>query len=352
MARKYNVVSLFSGCGGSSLGYKLAGFKVLLANEFMQSARDTYKANFPKTKIIDDDVRQVKASNILDLIKMKKGELDVLDGSPPCSAFSLAGKRARGWNHIKPYSEDKVQRTDDLYFEFIRLLGDIQPRVFVAENVASLTYGVARGYFLSIIEGMRKAGYVVKASILNSMYFNVAQARKRLFFIGIREDLSKKYNVFPSFPIPNNNYTTVFQAWQGLKQTKEEIDEAAKMGNSIKQMLSFVKSGKKASDTHPRKSYFSLARLDYYKPSPTVTVLAYNSLKEQSRRAALCHPTEDRYLTIKELSRICSYPDDFIFTGNFSQKWERMARSVPPNLMKEVANNVRVNILDRMKLGN
>ena len=122
----YKVISLFSGTGGSSLGYKLAGLKVLLSNEFVEAAWECYEANFPGTVCLHEDIRKLTGDIILSKVGLKKGELDVLDGSPPCASFSTAGKREKKWGTVTKYS-DVEQRVDDLLFEYARILGEIQP---------------------------------------------------------------------------------------------------------------------------------------------------------------------------------------------------------------------------------
>ena len=111
-ANGFKAISTFSGCGGSSLGYKMAGYKVLWASEFIPAAQDTYRANHPDTILDTRDIRQVQAQEILDILKMQVGELDLFDGSPPCASFSTAGKREKGWGKVKQYSDTK-QRVDD-----------------------------------------------------------------------------------------------------------------------------------------------------------------------------------------------------------------------------------------------
>jgi DNA (cytosine-5)-methyltransferase 1 len=194
----YKVVSTFSGCGGSSLGYRMAGFKVLWANEFVKEAQDVYRANFPDTILDTRDIRRVDPGDILTATGLKRGELDLLDGSPPCSSFSTAGKRAKGWGKSHAYSTGRAQRTDDLFFEFVRLLDGLQPRAFVAENVSGLVKGVGKGYFLDILAALRGAGYHVAARLLDAQWLGVPQARQRLIFIGTRADLG----VDPAFPAP------------------------------------------------------------------------------------------------------------------------------------------------------
>jgi len=191
------VVSLFSGCGGSSLGYRMAGYRVVWANEFIPAARDTYRANFPGTPVDERDIREIEAAHILARTGLQVGELDILDGSPPCASFSTAGKRHRHWGQIKNYSDTK-QRTDDLFFEYIRLLDGLQPRRFIAENVAGLIKGVGKGVFLEILAGLKAAGYRVEARLLDAQWLGVPQARQRLFFVGVRRDLDGT----PGFPEP------------------------------------------------------------------------------------------------------------------------------------------------------
>src|SRR5687767_12534658 len=100
----FTAVSTFSGCGGSSLGYKMAGFRVLWANEFIPAAQEVYRANHPATILDTRDIRTVQPEDILDAIKLKPGQLDLFDGSPPCASFSTAGAREAGWGKVKKYS--------------------------------------------------------------------------------------------------------------------------------------------------------------------------------------------------------------------------------------------------------
>ena len=126
--KKFNVISTFAGGGGSSTGYRLAGGDVLAVNEFVEEARNTYRDNYPSTPILPDDIKELKGQDFLDLVGLKKGELVILDGSPPCSAFSVAGKLSHskegkhsdGWGQTKEYSDGMVvENIEDLFFEFL-----------------------------------------------------------------------------------------------------------------------------------------------------------------------------------------------------------------------------------------
>lgn len=143
----YNVVSTFSGGGGSCLGYRMAGYKVLWANEFVEEAQKTYRANHPNVHLDTRDIRDIKPEDILEQTGLKKGQLDLFDGSPPCCAFSTAGKREKAWGKKRAYSDNKVQTIEDLFNEYIRLLNGLKPKTFVAENVSGMVKGTAIGYF-------------------------------------------------------------------------------------------------------------------------------------------------------------------------------------------------------------
>jgi len=194
----FKVASFFAGGGGSSTGYRMAGFKVVYANEFVEAARETYAANMAPGTILDGrDVREVTAEDLLEKLGMEPGELDVLDGSPPCASFSTAGKREKGWGKEKSYSDTK-QVSDDLFFEFARIVRGVQPKVFVAENVSGLVKGTAKGYFIEILQALKACGYKVEARLLDAQWLGVPQARQRLIFVGVREDL----NLLPVHPDP------------------------------------------------------------------------------------------------------------------------------------------------------
>ncbi|HEX3640177.1 MAG TPA: DNA cytosine methyltransferase [Ktedonobacteraceae bacterium] len=206
-----NVVSTFSGCGGSCLGFRLAGYRILWANEFIPAARDTYKANHPHSILDARDIRKIKPDEILKAIHLNQGELDVFEGSPPCASFSTAGKREASWGKVKDYSDTR-QRVDDLFFEYVRLLKGLQPKVFVAENVSGLVKGTAKGYFLEILKELKSCGYTVEAKILDAQWLGVPQMRQRLIFVGVRNDLVEQYKIRPAHPAPLPYTYTVREA--------------------------------------------------------------------------------------------------------------------------------------------
>lgn len=341
----YKVASTFSGGGGSCLGYRMAGFHVVYANEFVEEAQKTYRANHKDTFLDTRDIRAVSADDILNAINMKKGELDLFDGSPPCCAFSTAGKREKGWGKARDYSDGKSQQIEDLFYEYIRLLNGLQPKCFVAENVSGLVKGKAIGYFKEFIVAMKECGYKVHAQLLNSKWLGVPQARERLIFVGVRKDLGKE----PVHPKPLPYFYTLGDAFKCLPENREEkdrlIEEYAryKNGKVLKKLPKNPKRAVKGSSVM-NGSFFNLSRESFYQPCSTIC-----QMNGQKGTAGNCHPTEDRKFTIAELKRITSLPDDFILTGDYSQKWERAGRMVPPVMMMHIAKTLQTEVLDKCK---
>jgi DNA (cytosine-5)-methyltransferase 1 len=274
----YKAVSTFSGCGGSSLGYRMAGFKMLWANEFVKEAQEVYRANFPDTLLDTRDIRKVQASDILAATGLERGELDLLDGSPPCSSFSTAGKRAKGWGKAHNYSTGRVQRTDDLFFEFVRLLDGLQPRVFVAENVSGLVKGVGKGYFLEILTALRSCGYRVRSRLLDAQWLGVPQARQRLIFIGTRDDL----DIDPAFPAPLAYRYSVRDAlpWIGAARVVHDTSGLYGAGDVTGRPCPTVTVGVNSVNSHHfqvthiecANGFNGHAMLPASGPAPTITV--------------------------------------------------------------------------------
>ena len=322
--KKFNVISTFSGGGGSCLGYMMAGGDVLVASEFVEEAYRTYSENFPSTHVLTDDIRNTKPEYLLELAGVNKYDLDIFDGSPPCSAFSTAGSREKGWGKAKNYS-NKKQVVDDLFFEYLRLLKGIMPKTFVVENVSGLTMGNAKGYLKEIVNMAKDIGYNVKCRLMNSVNYGVPQRRIRLIIIGTRNDL----NIKPIFPESCENKYTLYDAIHTIKNhTNIDISGWKSINNEIKKLKT---QGMKSS------KFFQLARPYYNRPAPTLVANASGS--------QWIHPIEDRPLSIEERMRVQSLPDDYKLTGTPIQKAERIGRMVPPLMMKHIANTLYEKVL-------
>ena len=228
----FTVISTFAGGGGSSTGYRLAGGKILCVNEFVESAQDTYKSNYPNTPVLPQDIKELKGEDFLKAAGIQKGELDILDGSPPCSAFSVAGKREKGWDQTKTYSDGKqVENIEDLFFEFTRITGEIMPKVVIGENVAGITMGEAKEYFNRIVNEFGKLGYEAVGKVLNAADYGTPQARQRCFFIAVRNDIMDKVGLnFMNmedeiYPEPYKQQVSLKQAIEDVQNNEEEEKE-------------------------------------------------------------------------------------------------------------------------------
>lgn len=342
----FKVVSTFSGGGGSCLGYRMAGFRVVYANEFIEEAQHTYKRNHPDSILDPRDIRKVQPEDILRMTGLQKGEIDIFDGSPPCCAFSTAGSREAGWNKARSYSDGKRQQIEDLFFEYARLLKGLQPKVFIAENVSGLVKGAAKGYFKLILQALKDCGYRVRVQLLNAKWLGVPQARERVIFMGVRNDLGLE----PVFPEPLPYYYTLGDALRDLPAANDaqavELCEALKP-YKLYQVLNMIPKNPMrrmcGRDVLPTDSYFNLVRESMFEPCSTILQTAGKICS-----AGSCHPLEDRKFTIYELRRIMSVPDDFELTGTYTQQWERLGRMVPSVMMAHISGTVRDEILSRL----
>ena len=380
------VISTFSGCGGSSLGYRMAGCHVVAANEFVPAAQEVYRMNAsPSTILLPDDIRTMSGQDFLQAVGLDVGELDIFDGSPPCASFSAAGKRSGGWGQVKKYS-DTAQRVDDLFYEYARVLKEIQPKAFIAENVDGLVRGESKGYFKMIYRELEQCGYQVAAAVLDASRLGVPQARKRLIFMGLRNDLRAQLR-YPT-PLPyrytlrdalrrneartaRRNYggdrieldkpcptiaTHSDEFWmldESVTDPETARDLRRKWGDEAYDKLirtlyddetnhhiGFTRYAigpewKPLKQGESSARYFQLVRPSYSKPCPTVTATGGSV-----GAASVTHPSEPRKFNLQELRRICSFPDDFILAGSYEQRWERLGRSVPPVMMKAIATTM------------
>lgn len=329
-----NVISLFCGCGGSSLGYKRANCNIALATDFNSRALQTYKLNFPNTKIINEDIRNLTVKRITELTNIQPNELDILDGSPPCTPFSTCGLRQKGWNKIYKHSgERQSQATNDLFYEYIRLVTTLRPKTFIVENVRGLIIGKAKGYFLDIIKKLRNIGYTLEIFDINAKDFEVAQSRPRIIITGIRNDIQ----INPLVKLSKHPIITFYEATKDLtiSQKEIEIERISFQKGSRYQFLKRTKQGQNGSDYTFNKQSFNYRRANLNQPLSTITA----HVRE------IIHPIEDRWLTLAEIKRCASFPDEFKFLSN-NDAIIRIGNSVPPNLIK----NIALYIIERAQL--
>lgn len=308
------VISLFAGCGGSSLGYSMAGFRELLAVEWDDNAVATFRLNFPDVPVYHGDIAKLSVEECMRLAGLSgPGELDVLDGSPPCQGFSTAGKRQLD------------DPRNSLFREYVRLLRGLKPRAFVMENVSGMVKGKMKLVFAEIMRDLKASGYKVSARLLNAMYFNVPQSRQRLIFVGVREDVGRE----PSHPRAEARPVTVREAIGHLP--------VGEQGNHEPQVLEAWRASKPGAslrETHQYVGSFQSVRLDPDAPSKT-----------QIKSHLNWHYAIARQLTATEAGIIGSFPEQYHWLGSKDDYKQRIGNSVPPLFMRAIASHIRGHIL-------
>jgi DNA (cytosine-5)-methyltransferase 1 len=292
------VISTFAGAGGSSLGYSMAGYRELLAVEWDNNAVETFRLNFPGVPVYHGDIANLSVDEVLQRTGLQPGELDVFDGSPPCQGFSTAGKRL--------IDDPRNQ----LFRQYVRLLQGLQPRVFVMENVSGMVKGKMKLVFAEILKELKAAGYRVSARLLNAMYFHVPQSRERMIFIGVREDLGRE----PSHPKAQSRIVTIKNALPWVAALYHDS-----MGLEGKRIFQVDKE-----------------------PVSTIRVAKGGA---QTRFVAQTIDNKTRRLTVADVRRLASFPDEFHLAGTFREAWSRIGNSVPPLFMRAIARHIREHLL-------
>lgn len=329
--KKPTSIELFAGAGGLALGIEKAGFNTLGLIEFDKDASETLRTNRPNWRVINDDIANISCLDLLDYFNLEKGELDLLSGGAPCQSFSYAGKRlgledARG----------------TLFYHYAKFLQQLQPKMFLFENVKGLL-SHDKGKTFSVIKDIfESTGYHIQHKVLNAWDFGVAQKRERLITIGIRSDLLSKLHF--DFPDPYE-YKPVLR--DILLDCPES--DGAKYSEYKKKIFELVPPGGYWRDIPENiaKEYMKscwymeggrtgiLRRLSLDEPS--LTVLTSPSQKQTDR----CHPLEARPFTIRENARCQSFPDDWNFCGGIGSQYRQVGNAVPVNLAYEIAKKIK-----------
>lgn len=258
-----NVFGTFICGGGSTMGYKLAGFNHLGGVEIDPHVADVYKANHkPKFLFVED----IRAFNERQDLPAELYSLDILDGSPPCSTFSMAGSREKAWGKEKQFREGQtVQTLDDLVFVYCETIKKLRPKVFLLENVKGIIQGNAKAYSKQIVRTMTEAGYNVQVFMLNAASMGVPQKRERVFFIGHRKELG-----FSKLKLGFNERPVLF----GEIYDKSNLDESLR--DCEKKLWKFVDiKDKSLSQAHVRSggkgSYFNHTILNFSRVMSTIS---------------------------------------------------------------------------------
>lgn len=303
------------------MGYKLAGYDVLGGVEIDPEMMQIYRANHnPKHSFL----MGVEAFNKLPKEKIPDElfDLDILDGSPPCSSFSMAGSREKAWGEKKKFREGQEDQVlDDLFFHFIQTATILRPKVVVAENVKGLIIGKAKGYVKQIFQMFNLAGYETQLFVLNSAFMGVPQRRERTFFISRRKDLK-----LPPIKLQFDEKTiTAEKAIEGCDHNGKKISEDTQQF----QLWKKCEQGDSFAKHHPKKLCFTSSKFKANKPTPTIT---------SQIRGHNFHWSEPRNFTAAEISRFQSFPDDFNFLE--ADAGYICGMSVPPYMMQRIADQI------------
>jgi len=312
---KGKVFSCFACGGGSTMGYKLAGFDVLGCNEIDSKMIEAYKVNHNPKYAYLEPIQTFKLRK--DLPK-ELYSLDILDGSPPCSSFSMAGNREKDWGKDKVFREGQtMQVLDTLFFDFIDLAKELKPKIVIAENVKGLLLGDAKQYVIQIYREFEKAGYYVQHWLLDASEMGVPQKRERVFFIAMRRDLATPFLHF------SDMFTEVPKLELFFKEPKIPIKY-------------FAKGVPKKATQNYSENRFGDVMLDLNKPS--------NTIATDINRYWL---DENTLIDKDTVSLIGSYPLDYNHL-EFNNPQYLIGMSVPPVMMAQIAKQIHLQWLSKI----
>lgn len=359
---RFNVFDLFCGCGGFSKGFQDAGFRIRFGIDMWEDATITYHHNFPDAVTVNEDILKIDGKKILKLTGMDINDADVIIGGPPCQGFSVSGKRM---------IDDERNK---LYKSFVEIVCELQPKVFVMENVPGLVRLFNGQICEQVIEDFTNAGYRVQMKILSADNYGVPQQRKRVFFVGINKTYFPDDVVY-SYPMPYTGPGTDKPAVTSKDAISDldfvpddevlgediayaippQTEYQAKMRNGsthlfnhsvtlhnrrTKEIIAMVPDGGNYKDLpedlwNTRKVHIAWTRMDSGKPCFTIDTGHNHHF----------HYHANRVPTVRESARIQSFPDTFRFYGIKTSQLKQVGNAVPPLLAKAIAESI-ISLLD------
>ena len=305
------VISCFAGMGGSSLGYKQAGCKVVAMIEWDKHACQVYRLNHPNTIVYQGDIEKISCDQILEDTNLKVGELDILDGSPPCQGFSTSGKRILD------------DPRNSLFKAFLKIADELKPKNIVIENVAGMIRGKMKKVASEIIRSLKERGYFVTAGLIKAVHFGVPQLRPRVFFLASKT--SK-----PRLPSPTSKIITAGEALKGVVNISGI--NANRLGPWVSLFLKYGKIGENGGSFNLRnnrkESSFDVKICRKGMPSFTIV-----------KTLGLFH-WDRRYFNITEALVLTGFPPDYKMIGSYSQCWQRIGNSVAPPMTRAIAKSL------------
>ena len=345
---KFKAIDLFCGAGGLSTGLKKSGFRLCLGVDIDEKAFKTYKCNLKRTKVLKEDIKKVTGERITELTGINRRDNFLLAGCPPCQGFSSLGKR------------DANDEKNELVYEYIRIINELEPSFILMENVPGMSTGVGKEIFKNVVKELEE-NYHVEYATLNAADFGVPQIRKRLVLHGIRNDVyanlgldKEKQKILPKSTHSKEKkkgyrkWVTVRKAIfdlpilgagesyddgiiknhkaRSLSETNIERLQEIRLHGGNREMISeelqlecHKKENVSYTDTY--------GIIDPDKPAPTIT-----SGCTIISKGRYCHPTQNRGLSIREAARLQSFDDKFEFQGNMGEMSLQIGNAVPPKL--------------------
>lgn len=314
----YKSIELFAGCGGMALGLEMANIDNQLLVEINKDACETLKLNRPNWNVLNQDIKKIDFTEW-------KDKIDIVTGGFPCQPFSNAGKHL-GLKDTK----------GTLFYELARCIKEVQPKIFLAENVKGLLSNDNGRTITIILDVFKSLGYNIKYKVLNAVNFNVAQSRERLFIIGVREDL----NIDDvCFPLESKKKLILKDI---LSDLVEENKVCAPMSSRLRELVTYIPPNgdirnlpdsiiekykiNKYSSLGKKKIINKYKRLCFTKPSNTLLTTVTGHL------SAKIHPSEDRYLSVRECARVQSFPDEWKFSGSPNSQYRQIGNAVAVNM--------------------
>ena len=310
-------IELFAGAGGLALGLEQAGITTLQYVEFDKACCETLRANRPDWNVVCDDIHNVDFTQY-------HGKVDIVTGGFPCQAFSFAGKKL-GFEDTR----------GTLFHEFARCVKEVQPKIFLAENVRGLVSHDNGRTLQTIISVLEALGYRTQQKILNAAYYGVGQKRERIVIIGIRNDLDITFE----YPIADERMTTLREALKDCPPSP-----GVEYSEKKRKVLALVPPGgcwidlpEEIAKDFMGASYYSgggrrgmARRISWDEPCLTLTC---SPSQKQTER---CHPDETRPFTVREYARIQSFPDDWRFCGGIGDQYKQIGNAVPVEMARRV----------------
>ncbi len=361
MSKPLKVIDLFSGCGGSALGFYQAGFDIKVAVDIDKLASRSFELNFPEAHVFTSDISTLNRDDLLKAAGVSNGDEIVIIACPPCQGFSPARRKSQAKGDLRNY----------LIYEFLRIIKEIKPLAFVMENVPGLAEGIGKPYFEDIVRKLKSLGYETVCNIVDTADYGVPQGRKRLVLIGtinqkVKLTFPKKTNQSPkvidgNLPLWNtvrNAIENLPSLKAGEKSEEDSLHKASNLAEVNLKRMTFTPhdGGSRLSwpeelvlQCHKKVTGYKdvYGRMKWNAPSPTITGGCVMISKGR-----FGHPEQDRAISLREAARLQTFPDYYKFAGNTGEIAKQLGNAVPPLLAKGIADALLTFIQESKRVEN